>query len=60
MYSMNDSDVKSIWRLQSIEYSGLGDKPHFILMNDNGDFKMEPVERGIHNLRKLIGLEEEE
>ena len=56
---MTSMNVKSKWRLQSIEYSGLGDKPHFILMNDQGDFKMVPIERGIHNLRNLLDLEEE-
>jgi len=56
---MIDNIVKSNWKLQSIEYSGLGNKPHFILMNDNGDFKLVPVEIGIYNLRKLLGLEEE-
>ena len=56
---MIDNIVKSDWKLQSIEYSGLGNKPHFILMNDSGDFKLVPVEIGIYNLRKLLGLEEE-
>jgi len=54
---MTINNVKSKWHLQSIEYSGLGDKPNFILMNDEGDFKMVPIERGIHNLRKLLDLE---
>tara|TARA_E500000081_G_scaffold151316_1_gene181361 strand:+ start:270 stop:437 length:168 start_codon:yes stop_codon:yes gene_type:complete len=54
---MKENLVKSEWKLQSIEYSGIGNKPHFILMNDQGDFKMEPIDNGIHNLRKLLNLE---
>tara|TARA_R100001463_G_scaffold118164_3_gene173829 strand:- start:2641 stop:2811 length:171 start_codon:yes stop_codon:yes gene_type:complete len=56
---MTDTNVNDKWRLQSIEYSGLGDKPNFILLNNNGDFKFVPVERGITNLRQLLALEEE-
>jgi hypothetical protein len=56
---MDDLIVKSNWKLQSIEYSGIGDRPHFILINDKGDFKMIPVTKGIHNLRKLLDLERE-
>ena len=56
---MNDLIVKSKWRLSSIEYSGLGDRPYFILTNDQGDTKLVPVERGVHNLRNLLDLEEE-
>jgi len=56
---MNDLIVKSKWKLNSIEYSGLGDKPYFILTNDLGDVKLVPVERGVHNLRSLLDLEEE-
>jgi len=59
MYIMNDLIVKSKWKLNSIEYSGLGDKPYFILTNDLGDVKLVPVERGVHNLRSLLDLEEE-
>tara|TARA_R100000152_G_C6781229_1_gene215290 strand:+ start:872 stop:1042 length:171 start_codon:yes stop_codon:yes gene_type:complete len=56
---MTDINVKDKWRLQSIEYSGMGDVPQFILLNDSGDFKFVPVERGITNLRQLLALEEE-
>ena len=59
MYSMNDLIVKSKWKLSSIEYSGLGDKPYFILTNDQGETKLVPVTRGVHNLRSLLDLEEE-
>ena len=55
---MTDSIVKSKYRLTGIEYSGLGDKPYFILTNDE-DTKLVPVERGITNLRNLLDLEEE-
>ena len=57
MYNMNDLIVKSKWRLSSIEYSGLGDRPYFILTNDQGETKLLPVERGVHNLRDLLDLE---
>ena len=56
---MADINVKNKWRLQSIEYTGMGDVPKFILLNDSGDFKFVPVERGITNLRQLLALEEE-
>ena len=59
MYSMKDLIVKSKWKLSSIEYSGLGDKPFFILTNDQGETKLVPLERGVHNLRSLLDLEEE-
>jgi hypothetical protein len=59
MYSMKDLIVKSKWKLSSIEYSGLGDKPYFILNNDQGETKLVPLERGVHNLRRLLDLEEE-
>jgi hypothetical protein len=59
MYIMNDLIVKSKWKLNSIEYSGLGDKPYFILTNDLGEVKLVPVERGVHNLRSLLDLEED-
>lgn len=42
-----------------IEYSGLGDKPYFILNDQEGNVKLVPVERGVHNLRSLLDLEEE-
>ena len=54
---MVNIDTKSNYYIQSIEYSGLGDIPHFILVNEKGDFKLVPVEIGIHNLRNLLGLE---
>nr|BAR34128.1 hypothetical protein [uncultured Mediterranean phage uvMED] len=57
---MTNKNVKSSWRVQSIEYSGVGDKPQFILLNDIGDFKFVPVEIGITNLRQLLASEEEE
>ena len=56
---MTSMNVKSKWRLQSIEYSGLGDTPYFILTNDQGETKLVPIERGVHNLRSLLDLEEE-
>ena len=59
MYNMNDLIVKSKWKLSSIEYSGLGDTPYFILTNDQGETKLVPIKRGVHNLRSLLDLEEE-
>ena len=59
MYSMTDINVKSKWKLMGIEYSGLGDKPYFILNDQEGNVKLVPVERGVHNLRSLLDLEEE-
>jgi len=56
---MTDINVKSKWKLSGIEYSGLGDKPYFILTNDQGDVKLLPLERGVHNLRNLLDLEKE-
>ena len=56
---MKDLIVKSKWKLSSIEYSGLGDKPYFILINNQGETKLVPLERGVHNLRSLLDLEEE-
>jgi len=55
---MTDSIVKSKYRLTGIEYTGLGDKPYFILTNGE-DTKLVPVQRGITNLRNLLDLEEE-
>lgn len=60
MYNMTDLIVKSKWKLSSIEYSGLGDRPYFILVDDQGNTKLVPVTRGVHNLRNLLDLEEEE
>jgi len=59
MYTMDNINVKSKWKLSGLEYSGLGDKPFFILTNDQGDVKLLPVERGVTNLRNLLNLEEE-
>jgi hypothetical protein len=59
MYIMDNINVKSKWKLSGLEYSGLGDKPYFILTNDQGDVKLLPVERGVTNLRNLLHLEEE-
>jgi len=56
---MTHINVKSKWTLTSIEYSGLGDKPYFILSNDQGDVKLVPITRGVHNLKDLLNLEEE-
>ena len=56
---MTDNIVKSKWKLSGIEYSGLGDRPYFILTNDLGETKLLPIERGVHNLRTLLDLEEE-
>tara|TARA_Y100000592_G_C5291734_1_gene231180 strand:+ start:228 stop:395 length:168 start_codon:yes stop_codon:yes gene_type:complete len=55
---MIDNIVKSKWKLDSIEYTGLGDKPHFILTDGQGGVKILPVERGITKLRNLLYLEE--
>ena len=57
---MTNINVKSKWKLTGIEYSGLGDKPYFILTNDQGDVKLEPLSKGVHNLRKLLDLQEKE
>lgn len=57
---MTNINVKSKWKLTGIEYSGLGDKPFFILTNDQGEVKLVPLERGVHNLRSLLDLQEEE
>lgn len=57
---MTNINVKSKWKLTGIEYSGLGDKPYFILTNDQGDVKLQALEKGVHNLRKLLDLQEEE
>lgn len=54
---MTNTNVKSKWQLSGIEYSGLGDRPYFILTNDQGETKLLPVERGVHNLRDLLDLE---
>ena len=52
--------VKSKWKLTSIEYSGLGDRPQVILANDKGDVKLIPLERGITNIADLVDLNTEE
>jgi len=56
---MTINNVKPKWKLTGIEYSGLGNRPCFILINDEGDVKLLPLEKGIHNLRYLLGLENE-
>ncbi len=56
MYSMNDSSVKSMWKIKGIEYAGIGDRPYFILTNENGGVKLVPIERGITNLRDVLDL----
>jgi hypothetical protein len=57
MNSMIDTNIKSKWTLSGIEYAGLGDKPYFILINEQGESKLVPVERGITNLRTILDLE---
>jgi hypothetical protein len=52
--------VKSKWKLTSIEYSGLGDRPQIILSNDHGDVKFIPIERGVTNVANLVDLNQEE
>lgn len=52
--------VKSKWKLTSIEYSGLGDKPQIILANDQGDVKLIPLERGVTNIAELVDLNTQE
>ena len=52
--------VKSRWKLTSIEYSGLGDRPQIILANAKGDVKLIPLERGVTNIAKLVDLNTEE
>jgi len=59
MYSMTDINVKSKWTVTGIEYSGLGDKPYFILHDGDVNVKLYPVGRGITDLRKTLNLEEE-
>ena len=56
---MTNTNVKHKWRLTGIEYSGIGDKPYFILTNEEGEVKLMAVERGITNLRNLLSLEED-
>tara|TARA_B100000427_G_scaffold216151_1_gene180536 strand:+ start:2543 stop:2713 length:171 start_codon:yes stop_codon:yes gene_type:complete len=56
---MTNTNVKRKWRVTGIEYSGIGDKPYFILNNGDGEVKLMAVERGITNLRSLLSLEEE-
>ena len=56
MYSMNDSSVKSKWKIKGIEYAGIGDRPYFILTNENGGVKLVPIKRGITNLRDVLDL----
>jgi hypothetical protein len=53
---MDDLIVESKWKLTGIEYSGLGNKPYFILTNDQEEVKLVPLERGVHNLRSLLDL----
>ena len=57
---MADLIVKSKWKLTSIEYSGLGDRPQVILANDQGDVKLIPLERGVTNIANLVDLNAEE
>ena len=52
--------VKSKWKLTSIEYSGLGDRPQVILANDQGDVKLIPLKRGVTNIANLVDLNAEE
>jgi hypothetical protein len=52
--------VESKWKLTSIEYSGLGDRPQIILANDKGNVKLIPLERGITNIANLLDLNTEE
>ena len=56
---MTNIDTKSSWTLTGIEYSGLGDKPYFILTNINGECKLVPMEKGVHNLQSLLDLDKE-
>ena len=56
---MTNTNVKRKWRLTGLEYSGIGDKPYFILTNEEDEVKLMAVERGITNLRNLLSLEEE-
>ena len=51
--------IEDKWKLSSIEYTGLGNRPYFILVNNKGEIRIEPVEKGITNLRTLLNLEEE-
>ena len=54
---MTYTNVKSKWKLTSIEYAGLGDTPYFVLKNGQGDIKLVAVTRGVTDLRGF--LEEE-
>ena len=56
---MTDINVKSDWTVTGVEYSGLGDKPYFILSHADGRVKLVPVERGVTSLRTALNLEEE-
>ena len=40
---MTDTNVKSKWKLTSIEYAGLGDTPYFVLKNVRDDYRMNEV-----------------
>jgi hypothetical protein len=58
MYSMEDINVKPKWKVTGIEYTGLGDKPYFILSDSEGNIKLQAVSRGVTSLRATL-LEEE-
>ena len=60
MYIMDDINVKPNWKVTGIEYSGLGDRPYFILADDEGNIKLQPVGRGVTDLRKTLNLDKEE
>lgn len=45
--------VQSEWKLTGIEYSGLGDRPYFIL-NNNDEVKLVPITKGVHNLDDVL------
>ena len=55
---MEDINVKPKWKVTGIEYTGLGDKPYFILSDAEGNIKLQAVSRGVTSLRATL-LEEE-
>ena len=53
MSTMIENLEKSEWKLTGIEYSGLGDRPYFILCNDD-QVKLVPITKGVHNLDDVL------
>ena len=53
MNTMIKNLEKSEWKLTGIEYSGLGDRPYFILSNSK-EIKFVPITKGVHNLDDVL------